>query len=315
MSNLLTNPRQWRNKALLIKLETTYGTDSTPTGAANWIEARNVTLTPMDNDKVARNIDLPYMGSAGDIVVSSWAKLTFDVALVGSGTAGTAPKWGPLMVASGMAETIVAATSATYNLVSTSFSSACAYMNIDGVNHAMNGGRGDVKFKFGAKGTPMLSFSFDFNYVAPAALALPTVTRTGWQIEEGVNSANTLPLSINSVNLAMSDLEYGLGNKVVRNDLPGPQREVAITDRTPTCTATVLAPALATFNPFTLVAAATTVPVTTTHGSTAGLKIQSTLQARISNVEYTNVENMAAYKLTLQPVPVNGNDEIVVANI
>jgi hypothetical protein len=42
----------------------------------------------------------------------------FDVDLVGSGTAGTAPAWGPLIQACAFAEVIVASTSVTYNPVS-----------------------------------------------------------------------------------------------------------------------------------------------------------------------------------------------------
>jgi hypothetical protein len=315
MSNLIASPRRWRNKAILIKSEATYGVDAIPTGAANWIEARNVTLTPMDNDKVARNIDLPYLGNSGDIIVSSWAKLTFDVALAGSGVAGTAPKWAPLILACGTAETIVATTSASYNLISSAFGSVCAYVNIDGVQHALLGGRGEVKGKFAAKGTPTLSFTFDFNYVAPVVGAAPAVTRTGWAIEEGVNSANTLAAIINGVPLPFSALDWSFGNKVARMDLPGPQREIVISDRAPQATLTVLAPDIVTFNPFALASSAAVVAFTNTHGSAAGKKVRTDMQVRVIDAAYDKVDDMLAYKLTLQPIPVAGNDEIALTNI
>jgi hypothetical protein len=314
MANLLT-PRQWRNKALIAKSEVTYGVDPTPSGAANWIEARNVVLTPMDNDKVARNIDLPYLGSTGDIIVSSWCKLTYDVAMAGSGTAGTAPKWGPLMLACGMAETIVAATSATYNLVSSAFGSICHYMNIDGVNHILLGGRGSVKGKISAKGTPMLSYTFDAVYVAPTSVALPSVTRTGWMIEEGVNSVNTTAVSVNGIPLALSTLDFDLGNKITRIDLPGPQREIDVSDRAPTLSLTVLAPAQGTFDPFAMATSSAVVPVTVTHGSAAGKKVQVNMNARLITPDYDKIDGILCYKLTMQPVPVSGNDEISIANI
>lgn len=314
MPNLIT-PRRWRNKAVLIKPEATYGVDAIPTGAANWIEARNVVLTPMDNDKVARNIDLPYLGNSGNIIVTSWAKLTFDVALAGSGTAGTSPKWAPLLLACGTAETLTATTSAAYNLVSSNFGSVCAYINIDGAQHALLGGRGEVKGKIAAKGTPTLSFSFDFQYVVPAPQAAPAVTRTGWPIEEGSNSANTLPLSINGVALPLSQLDWSFGNKVSRMDLPGPQKEIVISDRAPQATATVLATDLGTFNPFTLASSGAVVPVTTTHGSAAGKKIQLNMLCRVLDANYDKIDDMLAYKLTLEPTPVVGNDEIAMINI
>lgn len=313
MVNLVAKPRFWKNKAVLFKLEAvnSYGVDTTPTGAANWVEARNVSLTPMDVETVERNIETPFMGSSGKIIVGKWAKLSFDIALVPSGTLGTAPKWGPLMMACAFAETIVAATSVAYNLVSKDVSSASMYINIDGVMHKLLGTRGSVKAKMAAKGTPTLSFSFDSMYLTPVDQAMPAVTRTGWQIEEGVNSDNTAPASLGGVNLAWSDLSWDLGNKVSRVNLPGPQREVSITDRAATGEITVLAPAtLAEFNPFALAESGNTVALSATHGSAAGKKVKVDLQVRVTNVAYDNIDGVLAYKLALDMPPVAGNDEV-----
>ena len=312
MANLISNPRKWRNKAILVKLETTYGADATPTGAANWIEARNVSLTPMDNDKVARNIDMPFMGNSGNIIVGSWAKLSFDVALATSGSAGVAPKWGPLLLACGTAETVVATTSVAYNLVSSAFASVSAYINIDGVLHKLLGMRGEAKCKMDAKGVGMMSYSFDACYLTPAAGVMPTVTRTGWQTEEGVNSVNTGPAMINAIPLAFSTVDWSFGHKIARINLPGPQREVAITDRSPQASITVLAPDLATFNPFALAETGVVVPLSCTHGSAAGKKITQDMQVRVIDAAYDRIDEMLAYKLTLEPVPVAGNDEIAI---
>jgi hypothetical protein len=311
MPNLIGSPRKWRNKALLVKTEAVYGSDSTPTGVLNWIEARNVTLTPMDSERAERNIDLPYMGSSGNVIVTNWAKLSFDVAMAPSGDPGVAPKWAPLLMACGTAETVTATTSAAYNLVSNVFSSVVAYMNIDGVIHKLLGMRGEVKGKVSAKGLPMLSFSFDANYVTPVEGAMPAVTRTGWMLEEGVNSVNTAPVTLGGVPLAFSALDWAFGNKVARMDLPGPQREVAITDRKASASITVLAPDLATFNPFALAEAQTVVVLSSTHGSAEGKKVKTDMQVRVIGVDYDKIEEMVAYKLTLDPVPVAGNDEIV----
>lgn len=310
MPNLITNTRKWKNKALLIKPEAAYGVDATPTGAANWIEARNLTLEPMDVEKVDSNIDLPFMGNSGSILVGFWTKLSFDVAMAGSGVAGTPPKWGPLMLACGMAETTVVTTSVAYNLVSTNFGSLVAYMNIDGVLHKLLGMRGNAKGKASAKGTPMISLAYDAVYATPVVGVMPTVTRTGWAIEEGVNSANTGPASINGVPLAFSSLEWDLANKIGRIDLPGPQREVTITGRAPSASITVLAPDLAIFNPFTLAETSAVVALSTIHGSTAGRKVKTDMQVRVTGVSYDQVDENAAYKLTLTPVPVVGNDEV-----
>lgn len=310
MANLLSQPRKWRTKALLVKPEATYGVDATPAGATNWIEARNISFSPMDAEKVDRGIVMDSLGNSGTVLVSQWAKLSFDIALAPSGVAGTAPKWASLVMATGFAQTISAGVSVTYNLVSDNFGSLCAYMYIDKVLHKLLGMRGDLKVKQSAKGIPMMTVSYDAVYVTPVDGAMPAVTKTGWAIEEAVNSKNTGPVSINSIDLAYSDFEWGLGNKLSRMDLPGPQYEISIDERSPTASVKVLAPTLAVFNPFALAESNVIVPVSVVHGSAAGKKIQTDIQARIVGVEYDSIEGLAAYKLNLSPSPVTTNDEI-----
>lgn len=311
-TNLLQNPRQFTNKAICIKLESAgYGIDANPSGLVDWIEARNVSLTPMDVDKVDRNIDLPYLGSAGSVIVGVWAKLSFDVALVPSGTAGVKPKWSPLMMGVGFAETVTATTSVEYNLVSRNFSSLTGYINIDGTLHKLLGMRGDMKGKMDAKGTPMMTFSFDSLYVAPVGAQMPTVNRGGWEIEEGVNAENTGPASIDGIDLAWSSLEWSLGAKVGRINLPGPQVEVTIGGgRSATGNITVLAPELSVFDPFVMARSGAMYPVTIEHGKTAGKITQMDMNVKLGAPEYAEVEGIAAYKIPLEIVPNVGNDDM-----
>ena len=312
MANILATPRFFKNKALLIKTEASYGTDSAPAGATNWIEARDINFQPYDAQTVERNLVMPYMGSGGQVVTSKWAKVTFDVLLAGSGTLGTAPKWAPLMLACGTAETVVAATSVAYNLVSTGFSSVTIWVNVDGTYHKLVGARGTVSFKLSAQGVPMMSFAFDCCYVAPVAAAMPAVTRTGWQMDEGANSVNTTALTFNGVGLALSEFNFDLGNQIARIDLPGPQVEVAITDRAPSASLTVLAPAIGTFDPFALADAGTNATLTLTHGSAAGRKVKIDAKTIVSGAEYAEVDGVLAYRLSLSPTPDTGNDELAV---
>lgn len=310
MPNVLATPRNWKTKAILLKAETTYGTDAVPAGATNWFEARNVTLTPMEAETIDRNIEMPYMGSAGKALVASWSKLSFEILLGASGVLGTAPKWGPMMLALGFAETIVASTSVTYNLASSGFSGLTAYVNIDGTLHKLVGCRGEVKAKISAKGIPTLAVELTSVYTAPVTGVVPSVTTTGWAYDLAVNSVNTGKVTLNAVDLAFSTLEWACGNQVARIDLPGPQREVAITDRKPTANLTVLAPALAVFDPFALAQAGTAITLTNTHGTVAGAKVKTDLKVRVTGADYDQIDGMVAYKLTLDPTPVAGNDEI-----
>lgn len=310
MPNLIASPRFFKNKAILLKSEVTVGTDSVPTGLANWIEARNVTLTPLDAQTADRNIDQPYFGNGGKVQVAQYVKLSFEVAIAGSGAAGSAPKIAPALLACGFAETLTASTDAEYNLVSTGIGACSIYVNIDGTLHKLIGARGTVGGTLAAKGIPLLKFEFDAIFADPTAVALPTVDKSGWLVEEAVNAINTGKVTLDGVDLAWSNLEWALNNQVARIDLPGPQRECAITDRKPTASVTVLAPGLATFDPFALAKAASSVTVSTTHGSAAGKKVKTDLLAHVIGAEYDQVEGMLAYKLTLEPMPVSGNDEL-----
>lgn len=315
MPNILTNPRFWEKRAIALKPGVTYGTDTVPTGAANWFEARDVKLTAFDVETADRKIDQPYMGNEDKIIVSKWSKLSFSIAMAGSGAAGTAPKWDAAMLACGFAKTVSAGVSVAYNLVSSAFGFCDIYMEVDGVLYKFISARGNVKGRIPAKGIPEFVFDFESLYTAPVAGNISGINKTGWTYEDAVNSVNTGKVTINAVDLAFSNLEWNCGNQIARIDLPGPQLEVAITNKKPTASCTVLAPALATFDPYALASAGTIVTLTNTHGTVAGKKIQTDLKVKVLGVAETQVEGMLAYDLTLEPDAVSGNDEIAATNL
>lgn len=310
MPNVVAQPRFWKKKAILIKAEVTVGVDAVPTGAADWFEARNVQFQPVDAETTERNIEAPYMGNGGTLVTGRYSTLSFEVALVGPGAAGDAPKIAPLLLAGGMAETLVADTSAEYSLVSEAIGAVTAYVNIDGVLHKLIGCRTNVNIVLNARGIPMLRFELQSIYTAPAVEATPAVDRAGWQIEQPVTAATTSAIKFGATDLAYSAFELNFGNQLARIDLPGPQVEVAITDRRPTGRVTVLAPALGVFNPFALQESGEVIDIETTQDSRAGFKALIETKSKVIGVEYADIEGMLAYNLTLEPTPVAGNDEI-----
>jgi len=310
MANVLAQPRFWKKKAILIKPEVTVGVDAEPTGAANWFEARNVSFQPFDAQTADRNIIAPWMGNSEKLITSKYAKLSFELALVGPGTAGQAPKVAPVLLAAAMAETLTADTSAAYNLVSEAIGSLTAYINVDGTLHKLTGCRCNVSVSLSAAGIPLLNVSLESVFIAPASDAMPIVDRSGWPIEQPVTAATTAGIVIDGTTLAYSTFDLDLGNQLKRIDLPGPQTEIAIVDRAPTGSVTVLAPALGVFDPFALATAGEVVDVVTTQDNRAGFKARLDVKARVIGVDYERIEEMLAYKLTLEPTPVAGDDEI-----
>ena len=115
-------PLLTRKRLLLAKTEATYGTDPVPTGAANAILVRNLEIVPLQSDIVQRELIRPYLGNYEQLLAQTRVQVTFEVELAGSGTAGTAPAYGPVLKACGLSETLVTSTSATYAPVSTTFS-------------------------------------------------------------------------------------------------------------------------------------------------------------------------------------------------
>lgn len=310
MPNLITTPRVWKKKSVFMKVEAAYGTDPVPV-AADWLEARNLQVTPIDPKMVDRNIVLDGKGRVGQLLAAANAKLSFDIALAPSGTAGTKPKWDVVMQAAGWASTTVAATSVTYNLTSSAEKSATVYFFEDGTRQTIGGVRGSWKLGMDAAGLPMMSFEGQGLYMEPVAAVAIVPDKTGWTVEEPVGALRTTG-TFNGVVVAFSKYEVDQANTVNYINLPGPQEEVVIADRAPTASLTILAPALAVLNPYALMTSATLVTATVNHGSTAGKKAAITVKSRITGLTEVEVEGYMGYQISMQPEASSaGNDEIV----
>jgi hypothetical protein len=97
-----------RKRVILVKLESTYGTDSTP-AAGDAVLCSGLDITPLEGSSVERDFIRPYFGSSGAIRVENFVSMTFDTEIAGSGTAATPPEWGTLLKAANFSETITAA--------------------------------------------------------------------------------------------------------------------------------------------------------------------------------------------------------------
>ena len=98
------------------------------------------------------------------------------LSFAGSGTAGTAPRYGSALKACGLSETVASGTSVTYEPISANFSSVTIHYNVDGVRHIVTGCRGNVALSAEVGAIPTLDFTFTGIYNAPTDTALPSVT-------------------------------------------------------------------------------------------------------------------------------------------
>lgn len=103
-------PLLTRRRTILAKIETTYGTDSVPTGAANALLVRNLEITPLESEFASRDLIRTFMGNSEQLPVGIRAQMTVEVEMAGSGTAGTAPGYDALMRACGLSVATLATT-------------------------------------------------------------------------------------------------------------------------------------------------------------------------------------------------------------
>lgn len=303
-------PIRWNSKVILAKAESVYGTDPTPTGSADAILMTGVALSPMEGDDVSRDLDFPYLAAQGKIPVGLRVRLRGNVELQGSGTAGEAPAWGPLLRACGCGETTVVDTSVAYSPITNSMESVTLWFWVDGTKQIVTGVRGNVTMAFNAQGIPYLQFDLVGLYGDPAEVAQATPTLTGFLKPTVVTKANTPTFTVNSVALVMRSFSLALNNQVTPRLLVGDE-SIIITDRQESATARVQAVPVSTLNPFSLAKAQTEVAVSLVHGTVAGkiasLAMPTTQIGRMP--DYQNQDGILEWDLPLIPLPSSGNDQ------
>lgn len=304
-----------RKRLILAKAEATYGTDPTPTGSANAILVRNLDIVPLQSDIVQRELIRPYLGNYEQLLAQTRVQVTFEVELAGSGAAGTAPAYGPVLKACGLSETVVATTSVTYAPVSTSFSSVTIYFYQDGIRHIVTGARGTFTLNGQVGAIPTIAFTMTGIYNAPTDTALATPTYANQATPLIFKNGNTTSFSAFSYSGALQSIDLNLGNEIVYRELIGGTKEVLITDRKPAGTMSIEAVLLATKNYFTVSTGSTTGSISFQHGTTAGNIATLTMaQSDLANASYADLNGIAMLNLPYVATPTAaGNDELSLA--
>ena len=306
-------PLFWRKKTLLAALETTYGTDASPTGAANAMVATNVTLRPMEGESVSRDIDRPYLGARGEILVNTHVQLDFDVELAGAGGAGDAPGYAPLLLACGFAETLTALTDAVYTPISDAFASVTIYLNIDGTRHAITGARGDWGLTLSPGRLPVYSFRFRGLFTLPVAATPPVIDTSAFQSPIPASDANTPTFVLHGRELVVEACEIAGGNDVQGRFLINSEG-ILIVDRAVTATVTAEATDLSAFDPYDRAHRRTTGTLQIVHGTTAGQIIQVDAPVvEIGRPALGQTQAITNWRLPLTLLPsAAGDDEITI---
>jgi len=303
-----------RKRLILVKTESTYGTDATPAGT-DALLVRNLDITPLSGDIVSRDLIRPYLGNFDQLIAQTSVAINFEVELAGSGTAGTAPKYDAILKACGLAATIVASTSVTYAPVSASFSSATIYFNVDGVLHKLTGCRGSMNMSCAVGAIPTLSFNLTGVYNAPTDTAAPSVTYSAQATPLVFREGNTSAFSFFSYSGILQSVDFNLANDLIYRELVGGTKETLITDRKPAGTVMIEAPTIATKDFFTIALASATGNLTFLHGTTAGNRVTFLAsQVDVINPTYQDQDSVMMLSVPYVATPTTaGNNEFSLA--
>lgn len=299
-----------RKRLLLAKIESAYGTDSTP-AATDALMVSALEVQPLQLELKDRELILGYLGNTGMVVGQRLVSVSFDVEISGSGAAGTAPKWSALMQACGFSEAIVGSTSVTYALISSGFKGVTLYFFADGVRHKVTGCRGTWSMSMETGEIPKISFSFTGIFNAPTDETQPSPTFSNQANPVVVNSANTATLQVHGYAACLSAFSLDLANETPFRQLAGCTQQVMITDRKPAGEVTIEAPTIAAKNYFSAASTQTAGQFSWVHGTTAGNIVTFTAPTcTLGSPEYDDSDGIIMLKLPFMPQPTAaGNDE------
>jgi len=301
-----------RKAVILAKSESPYGTDPTPTAAANAILALNPEIKEIQ-EPIERNINISTLSNKPSLKGSQFAEVTFSVELKGSGTAGTAPRLGALLQACSMEEISISSTSVTYEPVSSGQNSVTLWIYIDGRLHKVNGARGSVKLNLTAGQLCMLEFNFSGKYTAPTNASIVSGTYDTPNPQPCKSCAFTYD---SKTTLIAKMIEIDLANTLARrNDLSAATGIAGyeITARKPVMTFDVEAQIQTSYT-FRTDQLTTQKAVSAVVGATAGNICTVTVPVfNITNIEYADEEGILLEKLTGECAISSGDDELSIA--
>lgn len=308
-------PLYYKNVAVIAKTEVTYGTDPVPTGAANAILSKGAVPQPLLGNRVTRDLDRSTWGAQSEISTGPYVTVAFSVEIAGGGAAGTAPKYGPLLLACGMSETTNAGVSVVYAPASTAIKSVTIYYFVDGQQHIIKGARGNVKLNLSRGQIPSYDFEFTGLYTRPTAVANPALTLTSYQAPVAVTKTNTPTFTLHGTAVNCEAFTADFGNQIVYRNLIGSE-SVELTDRNVRGSVTIEAPTLATKDYFAASeahAGVTLAAVQLIHGTTAGNIVQlDGPKVQLGAPSISNSDGIVTYAMDTIYTANASNDELVI---
>ena len=286
----MAKPYRMSEAQILAKVEAAPGTAETLATADQFI-ASNVQFKPSIAFTANSGMTGVHSKEPGVAGVRS-GTISFDIALKGSGTAGTAPEWRDCPMACGLSETIVGATSVTY-----APAAAESYYTFGWIVPGLGGATEDQLWRLaGCQGNMSLSWkagefhmaSFSMTGVLQAPTDSSVVAVPTW--DTTAPSAFLAPaMLVHTVSLAFETFTMDMGNEVaIRPNANGAAGALTaqITGRRVVGTFDAEMEKLTTFDFFTRMTAGTTGAIAMTPVGAAGNKVDLDLpKVQISSID------------------------------
>jgi hypothetical protein len=314
--------RKTRNTVILAKIETTSGTDAVPTGVANAILVSEPSFTNNINFVERSNLK-GYFGADAPAVGSRHVQLSFAAEISGSGAAGTAPAWGPLLRACAMAEVITAGQRVEYTPVSTGIETLTIYYHDDGVVHKALGCMGTVTMTMTEGEIPKFNFTFTGIDGGEVATTNPAATLTAWKAPLAITNTNTATINLggtyatgaitDGASFCSRGLTLDMGNEVAYVPMLGNCQGVEIKDRRAVGSMQLELTAAEEVTAYTAVKAATLTTLGFVHGTAAGATVGFFAPSvQRTNPSHQDNEGRIHIGFDLSLLPVSGNDELLI---
>jgi len=308
--------KNWNKKLIMLKAETTEGTDAAPGVAADVIKVRNFTPTFMNADQKVRTLEKAFFGADPVALASFRRGASFDMDWHGAGTATGIPPWMKVLAFCGFGTPVVGASSVTLSPVTDSIAAATFYTYIDDLLLKAIGTRGGVGFTFQDDEIPI--FSINMLGRPPLALAEqatpPALVPTGY-IDPLIASTEVSTFTYGGYAFPLRSWTMSDNAQLALRSLINPQDRINYGGRSWSGTVVVRVPdiTVANANPFATIRTGATLPATAVHGTTAGNIVQADCpRLQITgDVALSNEDGETMATIPVTALPNVGNDEVI----
>ena len=306
--------RKFRNKILLAKIETDYGTDASPTGAADAILTRDLAIELMQGPTEEREIDRATYGHFQMFHTGPHTALTFRVEMAGAGAATDIPAYGTLLRGCGLQEIEPAGDDwIEYKPISAEEESLTLYYWQDGVQHVVRGARGSVTLGMTPGELPYFEFRFLGLRTAPTdVVSIADLNFDAFKQPEAVNNANTGDFEFDGFAGTLTEFSLDLAQDIQYRNVVG-NESVQIVDRRPVGQFTIEEPLLDTKDFHEFIATHDTGALQIRHGTAAGKIVEITApKAQLVQPVLGDSQGIVTLQTQMRLLPDDGNDELLI---